>query len=400
MTGGGADVARIEAAYRRRVTLRFIFAFGVVLIVSATMLAFLHVDSRRVPPRAQTLGIALLACGLAAEVAWFIAAGKRRYFQEARASPVWSMSWHEQRVARAAVRRNEIPSGADPAQVWAMAEAMRLGRWQSSLAIGPLLVVIGQALMSTFAFLEYVAGGTAVMFVVGAFFSLRGVAAADRFLAVDRGRGLRHDLAEHDGTLRKEWAGTELGRYRHCDSTYCFFEEESLPPLPDLDGTFDWLPRTVSPDLDYVERPRKPVWLPADSELPSSYVYFLCRPELLAAIPTSTACYWSPAAPVDSPTGGRLVRFLSDQLDVLQWYLWLPPDGGHRVVCGALRYTEKVIPPQLAARDLAEVAPSFEAFMYRFWVENLSWYELDVDEDQQYPAVRAYLAGLQAAAME
>src|SRR5258707_14192784 len=37
------------------------------------------------------------------------------------------------------------------------------------------------------------------------------------------------------------WWGTDLGKYRACDSTYCFFASESLPPLPEQDGSLDWL---------------------------------------------------------------------------------------------------------------------------------------------------------------
>jgi hypothetical protein len=199
-------------------------------------------------------------------------------------------------------------------------------------------------------------------------------------------------------TLRRGWAGTDLGPYRACDGTYCYFEEQSLPALPELSGTFAWLPTSTRDRMAYVEMPRS-VTVPSDARLPPSYVSFMGRPERMAAIPSCTACYWSPGAPFDSPLGDgtRLVRFLSDQQDVLHWYLWLTPDGGHRVVCGGLPYGEEEIPSEDAAADLFEAAPSFESFLYRFWVENLAWFEihhLHLAEEELSPAVRAYLGQL------
>jgi len=41
------------------------------------------------------------------------------------------------------------------------------------------------------------------------------------------------------------------------------------------------------------------------------------------------------------------------------------------------------------------VAPGFEAFLYRFWVENLAWFELNEwgrPPAELDPAVRAYLS--------
>jgi hypothetical protein len=137
--------------------------------------------------------------------------------------------------------------------------------------------------------------------------------------------------------------------------------------------------------------------------LPPSYVYFFSRPELMAAIPSCTACYWASGRPMASPLGdgGRLVRFLSDQQDVLHWYLWLRPDNDYRVVCGSYPYDgndpyDEVpeLTPELAARDLVEVAPSFEAFMWRFWIENVAWFQLETAGERQSDAVRSYLAAL------
>src|SRR5690606_6769373 len=102
-------------------------------------------------------------------------------------------------------------------------------------------------------------------------------------------------------------------------------EAESLPPLPTLDGSFAWLTTTPHTPLSMVEHRTAPPPLPDEPGLPPEFVQFVSRPELMAAVPSCTACYWS-IAPTTVPSplgdGARLLRFLSDQQDVLHWYLW------------------------------------------------------------------------------
>jgi hypothetical protein len=97
----------------------------------------------------------------------------------------------------------------------------------------------------------------------------------------------------------------------------------------------------------------------------------MTRPDLLGAVPTATGCEWAlPGRRVPSPVepGAELVRFLDDQQDLVQWHLHLRPDGGHSVVCGR--------PGADASGELIEVAPGFEPFLYRFWVENTAGFEV------------------------
>ncbi|ROT33771.1 hypothetical protein [Micromonospora sp. HM5-17] len=137
-------------------------------------------------------------------------------------------------------------------------------------------------------------------------------------------------------------------------------------------------------------------------DLPASFTTFLSRPELLAAVPTCTACWWDLAqTAVPSPLGdgARLLRFLNDQQGCCYWYLLLLADGGHRVVCGEYRYDRYEVSADEAADDLLVVAPDFESFVYRFWVENLAWYEVAHAKrawhDLSEP-VREYLAAYRA----
>jgi hypothetical protein len=213
------------------------------------------------------------------------------------------------------------------------------------------------------------------------------------------------------------WFGTDLGPYRGADGTYGLFLGDATARGPDFDGTFGWLPPRASAqpgdgaefggadladdeDVDYMQpvTPAASVALARISGLPPSFVYFLSHPELTGAIPTCTLCYWNVADdPVPSPLadGARLLGFMNDQQDVLLWYLYLMPDGGHRVVCGSIPYHDTTVDAQQAAQDLVQVAPDFESFVYRFWVENLAWYELNqfgFTDAQLSPAVRQYLS--------
>ena len=196
-------------------------------------------------------------------------------------------------------------------------------------------------------------------------------------------------------TFATGWFGTDLGPYRECGGTYDLFAADSVPPLPPLDGTFRWLP-APSEGFDYMD-PAPGVTLErVGVELPQSFVDFMARPDWRAAIPSCTACYWSVSEAVPSPVGdgAHLVRFLNDQQVVLLWWLYLRPDGTHTVVCGGIPYDTYDASAEQTRADLLTVAPGFEAFLYRFWVENLAWYELNMlgrPYADLHPAVREYL---------
>ncbi len=177
--------------------------------------------------------------------------------------------------------------------------------------------------------------------------------------------------------------GTDLGPYRACEGTYGFYPPSSMPALPPLDGTFSWLDTGIDPDIEYVG-----VFSRSDlpAGLPPSFVDFVRKPALTAAIPSCTACWWEEALPfLPLEDGTTLVRFLNDQQGCLFWYLHLFPDGTHRIVCGDAEDPDSLI----------EVAPEFEQFLYRYWVENLAWFLIvDFDEpwDDLPPHVRSYLS--------
>ncbi|HZM26871.1 MAG TPA: hypothetical protein VFB89_05915 [Gemmatimonadales bacterium] len=200
--------------------------------------------------------------------------------------------------------------------------------------------------------------------------------------------------------LPKGWFGTDLGPFRASSGTYELYPADSTASRLEFDGTFGWLPTRREAGIEYMVPVSAETALAVSKApgLPPSFVSFMRRPDLTGAIPTCTSCHWNlveSAIPSPLDDGARLLGFMNDQQDVLLWYLYLEPDGGHRVVCGSIPYHDVTVESGRAAADLVEVAPNFEAFIYRFWVENLAWYELNEfgrADTELTAAVREYLA--------
>lgn len=194
------------------------------------------------------------------------------------------------------------------------------------------------------------------------------------------------------------WMGTDLPGHRACDGTYCFYDYETLPPLDEtlFRGEFQWLP-PLEPRLQpivEIHQQTPPDKLKAQFDrllttaqqmgltLPAPFLDFMSHPERRDQIPSSTACYFDlPDKIVKNPVGeGYLIRFLNDQQDVLFWYLYLTEQGEHGVVVSNIPYdTEDVsrFPPESVRKATAFCATSFEAFLYRYWIENTLWFGLD-----------------------
>jgi len=228
------------------------------------------------------------------------------------------------------------------------------------------------------------------------------------------------------------WFSFDLGQYRPCDGTYCFFPAESLPPLTDapLDGTFRWLTPLstddaeddqedgedgedrfddADSDADSDEGARMAT-LAADAQrlgltLPPAFVSFMTNLALQERIPSCTACEFALPERIVPSLGdgdGFLISFLHDQQDVLLWYLYLTPIGDSRVVVSPYDFDIAGADPSGAATLTDEqraaviantfvCAASFEEFLYRFWLENTIWFALDsrqplTAEQQRYVA--------------
>lgn len=181
-----------------------------------------------------------------------------------------------------------------------------------------------------------------------------------------------------------------LAAQRPDGGTYAAYDASSLPPLPcALDGYFGWLAHGDAFDQHVGQEggdrnaERLPGLLASAQSLglalPSAFALFLGDTELQARVPSCTDCFlFLPSAPVMAPRGdGWLVHFLADSQGCLFWYLFLRPgDAEAAVLCSTDFWGAPEDSDEDAVPDpdtLVWCAPSFEAFICRFWVENVLW---------------------------
>jgi hypothetical protein len=201
------------------------------------------------------------------------------------------------------------------------------------------------------------------------------------------------------------WWGPELNGYRSCDTTYCWFSYDSLPPLPyeNFQGNFNWL----TPLEPHLKSEMEQFW-PSDEDqaligenirklttsavekniqLPEPFIAFMSNLEYQKRMPSCTACYFElrdQIMPCPEDKDGLLIRFLNDQQSVFTWYLYLTRDGDQSVVVsrsyldllavGDQEFTKEEYLE--AIQDTFVCAFSFEEFIYRFWLENHIWFVL------------------------
>ncbi len=211
------------------------------------------------------------------------------------------------------------------------------------------------------------------------------------------------------------WWSFDLGRYRGCDGTYCIYAYDSLPPLPAVSESLDWLePMNERTDAQMAIHRNPPeargeVAKLTDTaarlglRLPESFVRLMSDSELQDRIPSCTACFFKLSddiIPCPTSDGGYIVRFYNDQQDVLLWYLYLTPQGAQYVLVTPIELEE------MAARALSDeerqsiqrntwvCAPSFVSFIYRWWLENSIWFKVSESDDEEKLTAdkRAYLA--------
>jgi hypothetical protein len=163
-----------------------------------------------------------------------------------------------------------------------------------------------------------------------------------------------------------------------------------------LDGTLGWL-TPLDPRLDAemaefrrdaAERSRVDANLRsvlaeaarAGLRLPRAFARLMESHALQDRFPSVTACYFDlPRSIVRAPltAGGQVVRFLNDQEGCLFWYLWLKTDGSDAVLCTDALLDDEA-PDEVAgdSGEIIECAASFEAFLYRYWLEQGLWFAL------------------------
>jgi hypothetical protein len=95
-------------------------------------------------------------------------------------------------------------------------------------------------------------------------------------------------------------------------------------------------------------------------------------------------------------SGGRLVHFLSSSQWILHWLLFTGDSGEQAVV--TTRYPEcfDLTPDDIEAyagtrKGYQICADTFLEFVWRFWIENETWFALSVDKQPLTPAQDEYV---------
>ncbi len=210
------------------------------------------------------------------------------------------------------------------------------------------------------------------------------------------------------------WLAPSLPGLRGGDGTYDEYRPESLPPIDEklLDGTLRWLTplppkleesaaryRPRPEDRDAMDRRYKALLRQAQQakvRLPAAFTALMASRALQDRFPSPTACYFDlPSELTQLPAfrNTRFIRFLNDQQGVLYWYLMLRPDGTDAVVVSGDALDDPDTRAALGnkAPRLSLAAPSFEAFLYRYWLESTLWHALN-DKAPLTPAQERYAA--------
>ncbi len=229
------------------------------------------------------------------------------------------------------------------------------------------------------------------------------------------------------------WIAFDLGDARPCDATYCQFPYEELPPIPALDGSLSWLGQPgwpESPD-DTPDRRAARERYTAEAQatirslatqaerlgltLPPAFIRLMAAPELLDRIPEYAGGWFNYGEaqldPCPGTDDGFIVRFMNDQQDCTLWYLYLTRRGEEAVLAAvdpypaaASNYLERLVRPdedgpltdeqrRVVLASTYACAPSFETFIYRWWLEATIYMKLnEYDSKPLTEEERRYLA--------
>ena len=203
-------------------------------------------------------------------------------------------------------------------------------------------------------------------------------------MGVDNGPVLRFQ--------RNWWAALdhEFTPHGFCDDDT--YDRLPRPPEHLFTGEFGWLTaRAAGPDAYYMG----PNPVPAATmqffnrrlsrsgvTLPASFVTFMSSAELQQRVPSSTCNGWELSNPAPSPVEqyGFLLRFMHDQQGCWYYYLYLAEDGSCPVLGSDELFTPEAddedchFTPTKFMETAHWVAPDFEQFVYRYWVENVIWH--------------------------
>jgi hypothetical protein len=219
--------------------------------------------------------------------------------------------------------------------------------------------------------------------------------------------------------MKTGWMAFELPGYRpHPDpTTYSLFSYEDLPPIPeDISDDFSWLrlEPVQSPSIAESGYPNgsqpylgklTSILAPSSISPPHNFENFINDVSLHTRIRSCTDCYLDLgdyAVRTIGENTGHLIHFLSDSQWCGHWYIFIAISGAHFVVTSENAYgfrfldsdSESIYPKEnidLESEEIYFCAPSFPAFIYRFWLENEIWFKLVWEKEPLTAIQQAYV---------
>ncbi|MBL8914762.1 MAG: TIGR02996 domain-containing protein [Archangium sp.] len=208
------------------------------------------------------------------------------------------------------------------------------------------------------------------------------------------------------------WWGVGLGE-RETGATYQGFAYAQQPPLPveRFDGSFEWLARAPT-RTTYREEQEDTLWAPKIASLrergfnvPTAFETLMLNADLQLRVPSCTDNTFLSGKrgdehPLDDPHE-TFLTFYTDSQSCVLWGIRLArgDDRYAPVLAGAPEFPEEEPPegqPYFRFPELTFNAPTFETFVYRWWLENTLWFATQFKKRPLNAEEQAYMDHLAA----
>ena len=204
----------------------------------------------------------------------------------------------------------------------------------------------------------------------------------------------------------KGWTGMGFGKPWDAFGTYGLIPFNLLPVVDahKFRGEFQWLPETYQTRWDSFSMNEdrginlKAIYNQAEKlgiKLPYDFTEFMETPGIHSNLISVTDCRFELGANIVKTPGKNpqyFIRFMEDGQSVMHWYLHIDNNGKSYVACCNYDLESEFPKSTSFEKKLERVvicAPSFEEFLYRFWIETRIWiadsYNFDLTpEEEQY----------------
>jgi len=186
--------------------------------------------------------------------------------------------------------------------------------------------------------------------------------------------------------FKEGWYSTGLGEHWNMFGTYGLIPIKLLPKIDMqlFNGKFFWLPElseewekfVMMEDLSNNFLTICKLAANLGIKQPESFLNFMGSPYYQNRMVSSTNCYFELPKEIVKSTGedgGHFIRFMNDEQDAMLWYLYIDQKGNHSVATTKWVLDSNYplgISLEKKLKDIVICSPSFEEFIYRFWIEN------------------------------